>query len=56
MTKAKDMNQAQITHTFCTWCYHRIFVATHEYWGCGLEETKKEEMCLYKKAIRKEEK
>ena len=56
MTKAKDMNQAQITHTFCTWCYHRIFIAGHDYWGCGLEETKKEEICLYRKAILKEEK
>ena len=55
MTKAKDMNQAQITHTFCNWCYHRIFIAGYDYWGCGLEETRKEEICLYRKAILKEE-
>ena len=54
MTKAKDMNQGQITHTFCTWCYYRIFVAGHDYWGCRLEETKMDELCSYKKAIIKE--
>ena len=54
MIKAKDMNQAQITHTFCTFCNHRIFVAGHDYWGCSLEEKKKEETCSYRQAILKE--
>ncbi|GBF34016.1 hypothetical protein DCCM_3127 [Desulfocucumis palustris] len=55
MTKAKDMTQGQIAHTFCTWCYYRLFVAGSDYWGCGLVEKKKEEHCSYKKALLKEE-
>lgn len=54
MTKAKNMTQEQIVHTFCTWCDYRLLVAGNTYWGCGLKE-KKEELCLYKKAIQKEE-
>jgi len=53
MTKVKDMTQGQITHTFCTWCNYRRFVAGHDYWGCGLEEKKMEELCSYRKAIQK---
>ena len=55
MTKAKDMTQEQIAHTFCTWCEYRLLVAGDTFWGCGLEETKKEKLCSYKKAIQKEE-
>ncbi len=56
MEKAKDMTQEQITHAFCTWCEYRLFVAGNTYWGCRLEENKKEDLCLYKKAMQKEEK
>ncbi|ACV62827.1 hypothetical protein Dtox_1992 [Desulfofarcimen acetoxidans DSM 771] len=56
MTKAKDMNQAQIAHTFCSWCNYRLFVAGYDYWGCKMDEKKKDEECLYKLAIQKDEK
>lgn len=56
MTKTKEMTQEQINHTFCSWCDYRRFVASNTYWGCGLEEKKKEERCLYSKAVQKEEK
>lgn len=55
MIKAKDMTQAQITHTFCNWCKHRRYVLGHPYWACGLEEEKKEELCPYRLAVKKEE-
>lgn len=55
MTKAKDMTLEQITHAFCTWCNYRRFVASYDYWGCGLKEEKKEELCAYRKAVQKEE-
>lgn len=50
----KDMTKAQITHTYCTFCVYRRFVASYEYWGCGLEESKLEELCSYHQAIKKE--
>ncbi|MCL6610207.1 MAG: hypothetical protein K6T66_01560 [Peptococcaceae bacterium] len=53
---ARDMTMEQITHAFCTWCNYRRFVASSTYWGCGLEENKKEELCLHRKAVQKEEK
>ncbi len=56
MTKVKDMTQGQITHTFCTWCSHRRFVAGYDHWGCGLEEKKLDELCPYRNALQKEEK
>jgi hypothetical protein len=56
MIKAKDMTQEQIAHTFCTCCDYRLLVAGNTYWGCGLEEKKREERCLYSKAMQKEEK
>jgi len=55
MTKTKDMTPEQIAHTFCSWCNYRLLVASNTFWGCGLKEEKKEESCLYKKAIQKEE-
>ncbi|MCL6478179.1 MAG: hypothetical protein K6T65_07155 [Peptococcaceae bacterium] len=56
MIKAKDMTPEQIAHTFCTWCDYRLLIAGNTYWGCGLKEKKKEELCLYRKAVQKEEK
>ena len=56
MTKAKDMTQEQIAHTFCTFCDYRRFVAGNTYWGCGLAEKKREELCSYRKTMQKEEK
>jgi len=56
MIKAKDMNQAQITHSFCSWCEHRRAVLSYAYWECALEEGKREERCPYRLAVRKEEK
>lgn len=55
MTKAKDMTQEQITHTFCTFCDYRRFAAGNTYWGCGLAEKKREELCSYRKTMQKEE-
>lgn len=55
MIKAKDMNEAQITHTFCNWCKYRRYVLGYTYWDCSLEEGKKEELCPYRQAVRKEE-
>ncbi|MGB9802749.1 hypothetical protein [Desulfofundulus sp.] len=55
MIKAKDMNRAQITHTFCNWCKYRRCVLGYDYWECGLEEAKKEKECLYRQAVRREE-
>lgn len=55
MIKSKDMTQAQITHAFCNWCKYRRYVLGHDYWECGLEEEKREEHCLYRQAVRKEE-
>lgn len=52
--KAKDMTKAQITHTYCTFCVYQRFVAGYEYWGCGLEESKLEELCLHQQAVKKE--
>ena len=54
--KARDMNKAQITHSFCTWCDYRRYVLGETYWGCGLPAEKLDELCLYRQAIRKEEK
>ncbi|MCL5057427.1 MAG: hypothetical protein M1130_05430 [Actinobacteria bacterium] len=56
MINTKDMTQEQIAHTFCSWCDYRLFVAGNTYWGCGLEEKKREERCLYRKSVQKEEK
>lgn len=56
MEKAKDMTQEQINHTFCSWCDYRLLVAGNTYWGCGLKEDKKDALCLYRKAVQKEEK
>ncbi|MCL6634971.1 MAG: hypothetical protein K6T29_04295 [Peptococcaceae bacterium] len=55
MIKVKDMNQAQITHTFCSWCNYRRYVFGRDYWVCGLDEKMMEEHCLYRQALRKEE-
>jgi phage-related protein len=55
MTKAKDMSPEQIAHTFCTWCDYRLMVASCTYWGCGLAEEKKDQLCAYKKTMLKEE-
>jgi hypothetical protein len=55
MIKAKDMNQAQITHTFCNWCKYRLYVLGNTYWECSLEESKRDELCPYRLAVRKEE-
>ena len=52
--KAKDMNEGQITHTFCTFCNYRRFVAQSEFWGCGCEEQKKDEECKYRLTMQKE--
>jgi len=55
MIKAKDITQAQITHTFCNWCKYRRYVLGNPYWECGMEEEKREEQCPYRQAVRKEE-
>lgn len=52
--KIKDMTKAQITHAYCSFCVYRRFVASYEYWGCGLEESKMDELCLYQQAVKKE--
>ncbi|MFZ5650559.1 MAG: hypothetical protein ACOY4I_06870 [Bacillota bacterium] len=54
--KTKDMTKEQIAHTFCTWCGYRLLVAGNTYWGCRLEDDKKEDLCLYRKEVQKEEK
>lgn len=54
MTKAKDMSMEQINHTFCTYCDYRRMVASNMFWGCGLAEEKKDELCAYKRAMQKE--
>lgn len=54
-TKARDMTEAQITHTFCSFCNYRVLLASQDYWGCRLEGTRKEKLCLYKQAVRKED-
>lgn len=58
--KAKDMTPEQITHTYCNWCDYRFVGSGDVNWQCSLEEKnldekKKEDLCMYKQALRKEE-
>ncbi|MTI82680.1 MAG: hypothetical protein FH756_02035 [Firmicutes bacterium] len=55
ITKAKDMTEVQITHAFCTWCKYRLLLAGKDYWGCSLDEVKKEELCSYRQAVKEQE-
>lgn len=54
--KAKDMTPEQANHKFCSFCNYRLMVAGQTYWGCSLDEAKKEELCSYERAMKEEEK
>jgi len=55
MIKAREMSKEVINHTFCSWCDYRRMVASNTYWGCGLDESKLDERCPYRLAVKREE-